>query len=104
MDKKPSLAYRSLTIHYSYDEKLKEGEIGGTCGTHGSEMCAQLCHFMLPPRCKCDLRSFGIVGLHFRTDVSVQLIGPIFKDQAVQKDGTDRLSRNVGTDLLSYAA
>jgi hypothetical protein len=101
----PSLANTSLTIHY--DEKLKNEEMEGTCGTHRSEMFAQSSHLMLPPRSKCDLSLFGIlsnVGFYFRTDVSVPTIGIIFKGQAVQKDGTDRLSQNVGTDLPSYVA
>ena len=49
-EQQPSLAYSSLTIHY--EEKLKEEEMGGTCGMHGREMCAELRHFMLSPRCK----------------------------------------------------
>jgi hypothetical protein len=31
-------------------------------------------------------------------------IGSIFKDQAIQEYGTDRLSRNVGTEPPFYAA
>ena len=47
------------------------------------------CIFTLPPLCQRDLLSlsFGIlhsVEWHFITDVWGQLIGPIFKDQAVQ--------------------
>jgi len=74
---------------------------------HGSEMCAELRYFMILPRSKCDLQTFGIihsVGVYNRTDVSGQPIGPIFKGQAVRRDGTDRLSQNAGTDLLSYSA
>ena len=64
--------------------------------------------FRPPPRCKRDLRSFRTlrsVQRQFRTDVSGQPIGPIFKGQAVQdnyltlEDGTDRFSRNVGAEL-----
>jgi hypothetical protein len=47
-----------------------------------------MCHSRLPPRCKRELRSFGIlrsVELQFRSDVSGPL-GPIFKGQAVQDD------------------
>jgi hypothetical protein len=47
-----------------------------------------------------------------RSDVSRQPICPVFKGQVVQQvldclnieDGTDMLSRNVGTDLPLYAA
>ena len=53
--------------------------------------------FRLPPRCKWDLRSFGILRnakWWFRTDASEHPIGPIFRGQALQlycltpKDGT----------------
>jgi len=50
---------QNLTIHY--EEKIKEERMGGTCGMHGSETCAELVHFMLPPRCKWDVQSFGII-------------------------------------------
>ena len=46
-------------------------------------------HFRLLPRCKRELRYFGIlrsVELQFRSDVSGQPVGPIFKGQAVQDD------------------
>jgi hypothetical protein len=45
-----------------------------------------------------DFRSYGILRSVFRellTDVSGQPIGSIVKGQAVQEDGTDKLSLNV---------
>jgi hypothetical protein len=45
-----------------------------------------------------DLRSSGMlrsVDLQVVNDVSEQPIGPIFKGQAVQEDGTGRLFQNV---------
>jgi hypothetical protein len=49
------------------------------------------------------------VEWYFHTDVSGQNIGPIFKGQIVLglfnvEDGTEKLSRNVGTELPLYAA
>ena len=43
----------------------------------------------------------------FLTDVSGQLIGPIFMGQEIQKfvlDGTDTLSQNVSKEVPLYAA
>jgi len=50
-----------------------------------------LIKFRLPTRCRRDLRSFGILR-------SVEL------DLLTLEDGTNRLSRNVGKELLLYAA
>jgi hypothetical protein len=48
-----------------------------------------------------DLPSSGILS---GTDVSAQLIGPIFNDQEIQfltlEDGTDILNRNDGKEYL----
>jgi len=62
--------------------------------------------FRLPPRCKWNLRYFGIlrsVERWFLADVSGQPIGPIFKGQALclaTQNVTDRLSRNDDKKLL----
>ena len=50
-----------------------------------------LCDVRLPPQCQWDLPYFGIelsAEWYFRIDVSVQLIRPVFRGQAVQKLGT----------------
>jgi len=47
---------------------------------------------------------YAALRVYYSTDVSRQPIGPVFNGQAFRRDGTDRLSRNVGTDLPSYAA
>jgi hypothetical protein len=89
-----------------------------------SEQCRKKKHlfkilrdFRLPQRCKCDLHSSGVlrsVKWQFFTDVTGQPIGPIFKGQEVPEEfffdiltfgnGADRLSKNVGTELLLYTA
>jgi len=49
-----------------------------------------------------DFRSSGMLSSVFwqlLTDVSGQPIGPILKGQAVQEDGTDKLSLNVVMQL-----
>jgi hypothetical protein len=60
-----------------------------------------------------SLRSSGVlrsIKWSFCTVVSGQRSGPIFNDQVQEfefltlGDGTDRLSRNVGTELSFYAA
>jgi hypothetical protein len=49
------------------------------------------------------MRSSGVlrsVEWQFRVDVSVQPIGPIFKDQSITlEDETDRLLQNIGEEL-----
>lgn len=79
------------------------------------EMAAEMRDFRLPPGCRWDLPPSGIlhsVQRSVHTDVSGQSFGPIFQDVAtllqyfltslldlaVLDAGTDRLSRNVGTD------
>jgi hypothetical protein len=61
--------------------------------------------FRLPPRCKWDLRSSGLllsVNWQLLTDMSRQTVGHMCKQNASQEkcltieDGTDGLSRNVG--------
>jgi hypothetical protein len=52
-----------------------------------------------------DLRSPGIlggIGWQSVTDVSREPVGPNFRPQEVQ--GTDKPYRNVGNQLLTYAA
>jgi hypothetical protein len=61
--------------------------------------------FRLPPRCKWDLRSSGVllsVNWQLLTDMSRQTVGHTCKQKASQEkcltieDGTDELSRNFG--------
>jgi len=43
-------------------------------------------------------------NINFSQEETFYSIGPIFKDQVVLEDGTIKLSRNVGSQLPTYAA
>jgi hypothetical protein len=86
-----------------------------TCGKETGARVTWGHDFKLLPRCRWYLRSSGIlrsVEWYLCTDVSGQLIGPIFKVQEVHdfldflnlEDWTDSLSQNVGTELPLYTA
>jgi len=84
--------------HYSSKHKLQISSFWMLMTTFGRKMG----DFRLPPRSRWYLPSSAIlrsVEWQFRTDVSGQHIGPIFKGQE-----TDRLPRNFGKQLLLFAA
>jgi len=57
--------------------------------------------------CSCGLCSPEVlrgIGLQLVMGVLVHVIGPIFKDQLFQEDGTDILSPNVSNQLPMHAA
>ena len=67
--------------------------------------CGIMRDFRLPPRCKRDLRSSGILrGVDWQlvTDVSVQPIGPIFKGQAVQVLTREDQTYNCSETFVTY--
>ena len=57
------------------------------------------------PQCSCGLRFAGMLrGSVFGYDVSLQPIRSIFLNNLTLEDGTDGLSRNVGSQLPTQAA